>query len=588
MAKSKRKSSTTSINTNKNEIIKDSSYYINLLNKDFGMKSDLFICLIFSLFPLIINDYTNVTSVKYTTFLCMSLLLIGAVLFSFGGMCLDGFRFKIRFKKSFLLSPDFFLLLFLLFNFISVIFSPYKNLKNFDGQSSLLYGSGRYDGLYTLLLYIAVYFIISNFGDFKVKHIIIIAVTAFIMCSISLIQLSGVNLLDFYPNFKGGVISFISTVGNIDIFSGLFCIFVPILVTSYIMLDNTIVVNSIILISQVFSIYCLFETGVSSGRIALIFTLIVLTPFVFDKVNKTIRLLFVFSALSIALFLYRILEFDYSYYYRKTFFKIVFDTVSQILIVFSILFILVGFLLKFIAKRNLFKTLFIKLIAAVLILFFAVFTFAYTFSYLPIKSTVVYNPTQPKVQSSQQNNNQSSSQQKNQQTSSQKENPQKQTVNQDLQGGQGLAQEFSDFLQGNINESSGSYRIAIWKNSILMGMKNPIFGTGIGTFLETFENFIEGSELDEILELTDVAHNEYVHLFCTVGLTGLISYLGFLLSLAIKSFKNIRKNPYILILGSAVLCFSAQAFFSFNVVIITPFFWVCAALLHKKIKETYS
>jgi len=531
--------------------------YVIDAKKDFSRKCDIYTYIMFLIFPLVIIDYRNITVTKYMSFLIISFLLFGAILFSFFGMLLDGLRIKIKIKKVLFFKIDFFLILYIVSGIISFIFSPYKLQLNFQGKSIFLHGSGRYDGFFVLLLYISIFFLLSNFGDFKINHIVVISITTIIMCVISIIQLCGINFLDFYPEFAGKITDFISTVGNVDIFSSMFCIFVPITVISYIVLNNTKIVDFILLIAQFISIFIMMKINVSSGKLALIFTLLFILPFLFNNIEKILKIMNFFAVLSAVVALNEIIIFKYLKELHKTNVLLNFNYKAFVLMTFAVLFFLLQIVLKEIKKKRDISLRFVRIIAVVLIIVFLCYLCIYGFGINIYKTNV-------KVE-----NNLSSVQNK--------------VPNKDS-----LGKEVSDFIKGDITESSGSYRVGIWKNAFKMGIKRPLFGTGIGTFLESFEAYIAETKLSKKLDLVDNAHNEYLHIFCTLGIFGLFSYCGFLLLLAIKTIKYISKNPYIVILGSAVLCYCVQAFFCFSIVIVTPLFWICAGLLYKKIKEEES
>ena len=274
----------------------------------------------------------------------------------------------------------------------------------------------------------------------------------------------------------------------------------------------------------------------------LLFVLIFILPFILNINDKIIKVLDVFAVISFSLALNKIVVLSYITELKKIKILLSFDIISALFIAFGIAFAVTGIIFKL--KKQVIKLNVIKLIAIIEIIVFILFLVADSFSLFSFDN----------------GNNAVASE-------------------------NSLSYEISGLLKGEVNDSSGSFRIGIWKNSLDMGIKNPIFGTGVGTYLKTFQEFIKGTELSGNIDLTDTAHNEYIHLFCTVGITGLFAYLSFLLSLAIKAFRKIFKNPYIIILGSAVLCYCVQAFFSFNIVIITPLFWICSGLLYREAKE---
>ena len=151
----------------------------------------------------------------------------------------------------------------------------------------------------------------------------------------------------------------------------------------------------------------------------------------------------------------------------------------------------------------------------------------------------------------------------------------------------GFMRDLYEFARGNLTDTAGSHRGAIWKYSLRMAKENLIFGTGTGTFAKSFKEFTKevGYNYYQNKNL-DFAHNEYINILCTGGLAGLLTYLGFLISTAYLSVKTMAKNPKVLVLFAAVLGYVFQAFFSFSIVIITPIFWVLIGLLVKEARDT--
>ncbi|MBO5837954.1 MAG: O-antigen ligase family protein [Oscillospiraceae bacterium] len=405
----------------------------------------------------------------------------------------------------------------------------------------------------TILLYAIVFFLLSNYGSFGKRHIVIIAVVTIIMCVVTVVQLCGINIFGLYPAFNGKITKYVSTVGNMDMFSGILCIFIPIVVTAYLVLDNSKIANIALLTAQVLSIYTVLELGVSSGKLALFVTMLILLPFMFRDEKRLFKLADFLAVLTFALLLHRFVEYKYIKALEKTQIQIVFDGVSGALLLLGAALMAIRWGLHRLYTRKKLTLSALRGITIGEIVIPALLIVAISFSLIPIGAETEFGK-----------------------------------LNLDIIGGATLEEEIVDLFAGKLTDASGTYRIGIWRNALQMGLKRPIFGTGIGTFLEAFKTYADKAGLTERLGLIDTAHNEYLQLFCTVGLFGLMPYLAFLILLAVKGFKNIFKNPYILILGAAVLCYCVQAFFSFSVVIVAPYFWMSAGLLYKEIKKEES
>ena len=143
-----------------------------------------------------------------------------------------------------------------------------------------------------------------------------------------------------------------------------------------------------------------------------------------------------------------------------------------------------------------------------------------------------------------------------------------------------LLSEIADLLHGKITMNSGTGRIGIWVESFKIALKSPVFGTGLGSYATVFMECSNGNYSSPSLVL-DNPHNEYLSIFFTNGLIGLILYLAFLISVALKSFKTLLKNEFTLIFFAVTLCYLIQAFFNISIVICAPLFWISIALLQK-------
>ena len=76
-----------------------------------------------------------------------------------------------------------------------------------------------------------------------------------------------------------------------------------------------------------------------------------------------------------------------------------------------------------------------------------------------------------------------------------------------------------------------------------------------------------------------------MHYLVTVGFAGLIAYLAFLISFAVRVIRRANKNQYVTAAFFAVLCYSAQAFVNLNLPIATPIMWMLLMLGELGIRE---
>ena len=166
--------------------------------------------------------------------------------------------------------------------------------------------------------------------------------------------------------------------------------------------------------------------------------------------------------------------------------------------------------------------------------------------------------------------------------------------------------ELHEILHGRTQLSFGSNRLAAWYYSLKLGRENFLFGGGSGTFLQRFESFLtehdytipssQGAML--IPTRFDSPHNEYIAILVNHGFPAMIFFGMLMVHLC---FMPLMKKPVFLRerntenydiswniqeqsrlredLRAAGVCYAAQAFFSFSVCIVAPFFWVAMGIL---------
>lgn len=513
----------------------ENELYEKLMEKDFSFKSQIYLMLMFFVFPLFIINYTNLTRTKYVLFLILTLLFLASVLYTFCGLLLDGYKPKIslKFNEN---KAEFYLLCFLLFSVISYLLSPYKNIENPSGMSSFIFGYGRYDGFLTLTLYVLIFLLISKYGSFKKIHLYLVTISVCAMSFITIIQSFGYNPFWLFPDGGvGGIYMFASTIGNIDLLSTVFCITLPLISLSYLFLNVSEVLSALILFSVFLNTYSVFLIGVNSGNIAYITLFFILLPILLKKGVLLYKSLFLMSSILFAFSLRSLINLEYIQQAQKTNVSLSFSLLFCVALILGLLLWVFGFILL---KKNREKILRFNLwhivVLAEIIVISIILIYIYNYNFAHSDSGITKS----------------------------------------------LLSEISDLLHGKITMDSGTGRIGIWVESLKIALKSPIFGTGLGSYATVFMECSNGNYSSSSLVL-DNPHNEYLSIFFTNGLIGLILYFAFLISVAFKSFKTLLKNDFTLIFFAVTLCYLIQAFFNFSIVICAPFFWICIALLQK-------
>ncbi len=153
-------------------------------------------------------------------------------------------------------------------------------------------------------------------------------------------------------------------------------------------------------------------------------------------------------------------------------------------------------------------------------------------------------------------------------------------------GESGLAYEIHQILQGNFDPDFGNGRIHIWREVLRRVPDNPWFGTGPDT-MQAYDvpglSWTHANSGAEVPLMIDIAHNEYLNILFHQGIFALAAYLAALETTAGKWIQN--RRPVAAVLGTSVLCYSIQAFFSIGMSAASGPFWVVWALLESELQK---
>lgn len=517
-----------------------------LINQDkaFNSATDLlsaaFFVSIAGFFPLYYGgSYNVILPAKYSAFQIIALLFGGAFLILSAVKYFFKGKNPLNFKKTDI--SLLFLVAFSLFLVISAVFSPYFTAKNSDGVSAVIFGSGRYDGLYVFALYGVVFVISCLFVRFKHSHILFLSVILLVMSLFGIVQLFGVNLLEAYPSgsYSGYYDQFISTFGNIDFFSSAMCMLVPLTFTAYLCIDFSRAISAFLLFCSFAGGFCLVKTDIQSGIITLGVMALAVIPLSLRKRDTVIKAVIFIMAIALLWWLcdfIKLSKLEKSTGIDFSFNPLITAMAGAVCFICGVVLLIIKkFYLHPIRLSVLRKGIFILYaFSAVLILVYVRFFF---------KPTVY----------------------------------------------EGALFELYSLLREEIYDYSGSGRGGIWKYSFLLGLKRPLLGQGTGCYrmaMDEFSREVGYTYYTSRNALLDAAHNEFLQIFVTNGIFGLLSYLGFCLSLIFKSIKSISKNKMILPLLSAVAGYLIQSFFTFSIVEVTPIFWMFSGMLFYQIKHT--
>ena len=136
-----------------------------------------------------------------------------------------------------------------------------------------------------------------------------------------------------------------------------------------------------------------------------------------------------------------------------------------------------------------------------------------------------------------------------------------------------------------VTNKMGSSRIEIWKMTIKLISRNPIFGVGTDNLKYGLyeDKDILCNELHNFMERThsvvDKAHNEYLHIAATIGIPALLIYLMFLGIIVLRNLKVSLKDNARFILILSIIGYLVQAFFNISTIGIAPLFWIILGII---------
>lgn len=137
--------------------------------------------------------------------------------------------------------------------------------------------------------------------------------------------------------------------------------------------------------------------------------------------------------------------------------------------------------------------------------------------------------------------------------------------------------EIREIFKNGITDSTGNYRVYIWRNTI---SKIPeYFLTGIG--IDNFSYINDGNYLcagDKNYQCFDKAHNEYLQILITDGVITFLIYISFIIYILITSKNYLKETKF------AVYGYLIQALFNISVIQVAPIFYVLLGFMSYKSK----
>ena len=143
---------------------------------------------------------------------------------------------------------------------------------------------------------------------------------------------------------------------------------------------------------------------------------------------------------------------------------------------------------------------------------------------------------------------------------------------------QTTSQEAMQVAKGNAQNSFGSGRMYIWKETLKIVPKYFWFGAGIDNLYYAFG--VEPLKMENIDIAVDKAHNEYLQILVTEGIFTLISYIMLYFVVLKNGIKQSFKDDKIYLI-LPIIGYLIQAFFNISVIEVAPIFYIALGLADK-------
>jgi len=143
----------------------------------------------------------------------------------------------------------------------------------------------------------------------------------------------------------------------------------------------------------------------------------------------------------------------------------------------------------------------------------------------------------------------------------------------------GMLYELREILHGNVSDEFGSSRIRIWKEAWSLFREKPLFGSGPDTYgLRSKILFTRISDGVTLSTSVSAAHCEYLNMLVNTGAFSLLFYIGTLFSSAAAALKSRVGGKYGLCVFAALTGYAVQAIFGISQPVSAPLMWIMMGL----------
>ena len=126
-----------------------------------------------------------------------------------------------------------------------------------------------------------------------------------------------------------------------------------------------------------------------------------------------------------------------------------------------------------------------------------------------------------------------------------------------------------NIAKGDLDDSYGTGRMYVWKETTKVLPKYIIHGVGV----DNFAYILDGKAIKTNTGYFDKAHNEYLQILATMGIFGLISYLCLHFTILKNGIKKAFKTKEVYLI-LPIIGYIVQAQFNISVIEVAPFFYI--------------
>ena len=480
--------------------------------------TDAYIFVMLLAFPLFpgFHGYARITDAKFFFFSAATLLwLASLVVFS----CFDRGAPALR---QALRPPEIAALAFAAVCVLSALLSPFF--------PATLLGTGRRDGLVTLLLYVLVFLGARRFGRLRTAHLYAVGAALLLQAAVVLPQLLDKNPLGLFPGelrwsdagerYSG---AFLGTIGNVDLLADYLSLAIPLLFAAYVVRAR----HWPLLIPAAIGVLLLLCAGTAAGAVSLLLGALIAAPLLITGRERLKRGLVAAAAALLPVAVYGAVGFHGGGIVLQA------DGAGLPFLFAALLSAAAALLLH---RRRACAVRPRKVYLAGILC-------AESLAILAALIALYHWP-----------------------------------------GETGTLHELRCVLHGQVDESFGSSRIRIWRETLALFPERPILGGGPGTLARRmqieFERYVPETGVT-LKSFVDNAHSVYLGFLADTGAAGLLAYLALILCSAIEVFKN-RSDAVVLVIGAALLCGWIFDLFGLGLCLTAPILWLLWGLAGAK------